>query len=91
MMNQPSSKGRSDKAWIIEAVYINCNKQFNSTRAVSMHLKATAARHAVSFINHGNYINKPIPVDKKCRVCKMRKLLSEFDINDKARGKRATT
>jgi hypothetical protein len=48
-MNQPSSEGRSDKAWIIEAVCINCNKQFDSTRAVSMHLKATAARHAVSF------------------------------------------
>jgi len=35
--------------------------------------------------------SKPIPVDKKCRVCKMRKLLSEFEFNDKARDKRATT
>jgi CBS domain-containing protein len=34
--------------------------------------------------------SKPIPVDKKCRVCKMRKLLAEFEINDKARDKRAT-
>ena len=58
MTNEPSSECRSDKAWIIEAVYINCNKRLNSTRAVSMHLKATAARHAVSFINHGNYNKK---------------------------------
>jgi len=57
-MNQPSSERRSDKAWIIEAVCINCNKRFNSTRAVSMHLKATASRHAVTFINHGNYNKK---------------------------------
>ena len=26
--------------------------------AVSMHLKVTAARHAVSFINYGNYNKK---------------------------------
>jgi len=26
--------------------------------AVSMHLKVTAAHHAVSFINHGNYDKK---------------------------------
>jgi len=58
MMNQPSSERRSDKAWIIEAVCINCNKRFNSTRAVSIHLKSTAARHVVSFINHGNYNKK---------------------------------
>ena len=61
MMNQPSSERRSDKAWIIEAVCINCNKRFNSTRTVSMHLKATAARHAVSFISHGNYNKKTGP------------------------------
>jgi hypothetical protein len=61
MTNEPSSECRSDKAWIIEAVCINCNKRFNSTRAVSMHLKATAARHAVSFINHGNYNKKTGP------------------------------
>jgi hypothetical protein len=46
MTNEPSSERRSDKAWIIEAVCINCDKRFNSTRAVSMHLKA---RHDVSF------------------------------------------
>ena len=58
MMNQLSSERRSDKAWIIEAVCINCNKRFNSTRAVSIHLKSTAARHVVSFINYGNYNKK---------------------------------
>ena len=58
MMNQPSSERRSDKAWIIEAVCINCSKRFKSMRSVSIHLKATAARHAVSFINHGNYDKK---------------------------------
>lgn len=55
MNHEPSSEHRSYKASIIEAVCINCNKRFNSTRAVSMHLKATAARHVVIFINHGNY------------------------------------
>jgi hypothetical protein len=55
MMNQPFTEGHSDKAWIIEATCINCNKRFSTVRAVSMHLKATAARHSVSFSNHGNY------------------------------------
>jgi hypothetical protein len=65
MMNQLSCEGRtvriqinSDKASIIEAVCINCNKRFKSMRAVSMHLKMTATRHAVNFINYGNYSNK---------------------------------
>jgi len=59
MMNHElSSERRFDKAWIIEAVCINCNKRFDSMRGVTMHLKATAARHAVSFINHGNYNKK---------------------------------
>ena len=40
------------------AVCINCNKRFTSMRAVSMHLKVTAARHAVIFSNHGNYDKK---------------------------------
>jgi hypothetical protein len=40
---------------IIEATYINCNKRFTSMRGVSMHLKMTAARHTVNFINYGNY------------------------------------
>ena len=63
LINELSSDGRtlvrievhSDKVWIIEAARINCNKRFTSTRAVSMHLKMTAARHIVNFINYGNY------------------------------------
>jgi hypothetical protein len=56
-MNQLSSGGRtlvgihihSDKVRIIDAVCINCNKRFKSMRAVSMHLKMTATRHAVNW------------------------------------------
>ena len=58
MMNQPYSEVRSDRTWIIEAMCINCNKQFKSMSAVSMHLKVTAARHSVSFINYGIYNKK---------------------------------
>ena len=32
---------------IIDVVCINCNKRFRSMRAVSIHLRMTAARHAV--------------------------------------------
>jgi len=45
----------SDRGPIIEAACINCNKRFRSMLAVSMHLKMTAARHSVNFINYGNY------------------------------------
>ena len=45
----------SDKVRIIDALCVNCNKRFKSMRAVSMHLKMTATRHAVNFINYGNY------------------------------------
>jgi hypothetical protein len=38
---------QADKVASIYAVCINCNKRFTSMRAVSMHLKITAARHAV--------------------------------------------
>jgi hypothetical protein len=48
-------KVQSDKARIINAVCINCNKQFKSMCAVSMHLKLTATRHVVNFTNYGNY------------------------------------
>src|SRR5215469_2498887 len=48
----------SDKLWVINAVCINCNKRFKSMHAVSMHLKVTAARHAITFINYGNYDRK---------------------------------
>jgi hypothetical protein len=65
-MNQRSSEARtllriqthSDKARIIDAVCINCNKRFKSMRAVSIHLKMTATRHAVNFINYGTYDNE---------------------------------
>jgi hypothetical protein len=43
-----------------DAVYINCNKRFTSMCGVTMHLKMTAARHVVNFINYGN-------CDKKTR------------------------
>ncbi|MGC2572580.1 MAG: hypothetical protein WA364_13795 [Candidatus Nitrosopolaris sp.] len=63
-MNQPSEARRtiiavqSGKVAGIYAVCINCNKRFTSMRAVSMHLKGTANRHAVVFSNHGNYDKK---------------------------------
>jgi hypothetical protein len=43
---------------IIDANCINCNKRFKSMRAVSMHLRMTAKRHAVNFINYGIYDKK---------------------------------
>ncbi len=46
------------KVWIIDAKCINCNKRFTSMRAVSMHLRMTATRHVVNFINYGNYDKK---------------------------------
>ena len=63
LVNQLPSEGRTlvrvaDKVWIIDAVCINCNKRFTSTRAVSMHLKMTGARHIVNFKNYGNYDKK---------------------------------
>ena len=58
MTSEPSSERHSSKVWIIDAVCINCNKRFTSMRAVSMHLKMTAARHVVNFINYGNYDKK---------------------------------
>lgn len=64
-MNQLSSQEtlarievHSDKVLAIDALCINCNKRFKSMRAVSMHLKVTAARHAVIFTNYGNYDKK---------------------------------
>jgi predicted metalloprotease len=65
-VNQLLSEGRTivrlevqaDKVAGIYAVCINCNKRLTSMRAVSMHLKVTAARQAVFFYNHGNYDKK---------------------------------
>jgi len=48
----------SDKVADIYAVCINCNKRFTSMRSISMHLKGTANRHAVTFSNHGFYDKK---------------------------------
>jgi hypothetical protein len=48
----------SDKVADIYAVCVNCNKRFTSIHAISMHLKVTAARHAVTFSNHGVYDKK---------------------------------
>jgi hypothetical protein len=45
----------STEASIIDAICINCNKRFKSMHAVSMHLKVTARRHSVNFINYGIY------------------------------------
>ncbi|MGB6592987.1 MAG: hypothetical protein WBE68_15930 [Candidatus Nitrosopolaris sp.] len=64
LMNELSSEGRtllrthSENVRIIDAVCINCNKRFKSMRAVSMHLKMKGTRHAVNFINYGNYDKK---------------------------------
>ena len=46
-MNEPFLEDRSTGMWIIEAICINCNKQFKSMRAVRMHLKVTAARQII--------------------------------------------
>jgi hypothetical protein len=42
----------------IDVICINFNKRFKSMRSVSMHLRMTATRHAVNFVNYGNYDNK---------------------------------
>jgi hypothetical protein len=62
MINQPSSHAtlarievHYDKARIIYAVSINCNRWFKSMRGVNMHSKMTATRHVVNFIDCGNY------------------------------------
>jgi hypothetical protein len=61
-MNELSSEGRTlvrtHNVRIIDAVCINCNKRFKSMRAVSMHLKMKGTRHAVNFVNYGNYDKK---------------------------------
>ena len=43
----------SSEVSIIDAICINCNKRFKSMHAVSMHLRVTARRHSVNFINYG--------------------------------------
>jgi len=60
MMNQPSYQETliGIEEVRISTVCINCNKRFTSLHGISMHLKRTAARHAVNFINYGNYDKK---------------------------------
>jgi hypothetical protein len=66
MTNDPSSEAHSDKKLIFDAICINCNKRFTSMQGISMHLKMTAARHVVNFINYGNYDKKTgLPQDEK--------------------------
>jgi hypothetical protein len=48
----------SGKVGDIDALCVNCNKHFKSTRAVSMHLRITGARHLVNITNHGYYDKK---------------------------------
>ena len=57
MTNEPTSQANSDKMRV-DAICIHCNKRFTSMRSVSMHLKGTANRHAVNFINRGKYDKK---------------------------------
>jgi len=57
MTNEPISEINYDKVWV-DAECINCNKRFSSMRGVSMHLKVTANRHAVNFVNRGKYDKK---------------------------------
>jgi hypothetical protein len=54
MTNESTSQANSDKVRV-DAICIHCNKRFTSMRSVSMHLKGTANRHAVNFMNYGNY------------------------------------
>lgn len=62
MMNQLSSQENRIEVYeelrSIDAICNNCNKRFRSISAISMHLKLTASRHAVNFIQYGSYDNK---------------------------------
>ncbi len=78
MTDEPSSEPHSDEELIFDAVCINCNKRFKSMRGISMHLKMTAARHVVNFINYGNY-------DKKTGLREMNRAELNFNFSDKRR------
>jgi hypothetical protein len=65
MINQTSSQAtlarievHYDKARVIDAVCINCNRRFKSMCGVNMYSKMTAIRHVVNFIDYGNYDKK---------------------------------
>jgi hypothetical protein len=73
MTNEPASEAHPDKVWIIYAV---CNKRFTSMRAISMHLKMTATRHVVNFINYGGYDKKTgLREMNSNQICKEQKLV----------------
>jgi len=56
-MNEPSSEANSDKL-SVDAICVYCNKRFTSMHSISMHLRGTANRHAVNFVNRGKYDKK---------------------------------
>src|SRR5215831_1341044 len=66
-VNEPSSEANSDILWI-DAKCIHCNKRFTSMRSVSMHLRGTANRHAVNFVNRRKYDKK---TSMKILLCKL--------------------
>jgi hypothetical protein len=84
MMNQLSSQETLTGIEVhyevrtFDAVCVNCNKRFTSMHGVSMHLKMTAARHVVNFINYGNY-------DKKTGLREMNRPELNFNLSDKRR------
>jgi len=43
------------KIAVVDAICNNCNKHFESMRAVTMHLKMAGVNHSVTFINYGDY------------------------------------
>jgi hypothetical protein len=57
MTNEPFSESYSENLSVY-AICIYCNKRFTSMRSISMHLKGTANRHAVNFVNRGKYDKK---------------------------------
>jgi len=79
MMNQLSSQESLTGIEVhyevrtFDAVCVNCNKRFTSMRGISMHLKMTASRHVVNFINYGNY-------EKKTGLKKMNRPESDFNM-----------
>jgi hypothetical protein len=56
-MNEPSSESNSDNL-SVDAICVYCSKRFTSMHSISMHLKGTANRHAVNFVNRGKYDKK---------------------------------
>jgi hypothetical protein len=57
MTNEPFSESYSENLSVY-AICIYCNKRFTSMRSISMHLKGTANRHAVNFVNRKQDLGK---------------------------------